>query len=72
MTQDVSELLEQASRLSAGDRARLVGGLLATLDEPDPRIEDLWKVEIEQRAEGALRGERSATPWAQAKARLGL
>jgi putative addiction module component (TIGR02574 family) len=54
----VSELAEQARRLSAEERSRLVDLLLETLHEPPlAEIEAAWAVEIERRGAAFERGE---------------
>jgi putative addiction module component (TIGR02574 family) len=72
MTDHVEELVEQARKLSPAERARLVQGILQTLDHPDAGIDAEWREEVERRAAGAEAGERAATPWSQARRKLGL
>ena len=53
MTDAAEALLRQALRLPVEDRALLVSGLLASLDDDgadDDSIEDLWSSETERRA----------------------
>jgi putative addiction module component (TIGR02574 family) len=70
MTKD--ELLEAARRLPPAERARLVEGILHTLDEPDPAIEAAWTEEIERRIDDLDLGRMKARPWKDVKGRLGL
>jgi putative addiction module component (TIGR02574 family) len=44
-----TEILEKALSLPPSERASLVGSLLASLDQPDPRIDELWAREAERR-----------------------
>ena len=75
-TQDPSDkvraILERVRELSAAERARLVGMVLESLDEPDPAVEAAWQVEVERRADGMDDGSRGATPWSEARKTLGL
>ena len=72
MTDAVKELLERARSLGATERASLVGELLATLDEPDTRVEAAWRLEVEQRL-GLPEPDRQAdVACAEARGRLGL
>ncbi len=68
MSQATDDLLQRAKALPPADRARLVGEILATLDEPDAA----WRDEVERRVDAADRGERSSTDWTEARRRLGL
>ena len=43
------QILEKALALPAADRAHLVESLLASLDQPDARIDELWAKEAEER-----------------------
>ena len=72
MTPTMEQLIEQVRNLSAADRARLVGSILETLDEPDPGVEAAWKAEVERRAAGAESGTRPAVEWSEARSKLGL
>jgi putative addiction module component (TIGR02574 family) len=51
---------EQADRLPAADRIRLVEHLLATLDKPGPDIDRAWADESERRLDAYLQGETTA------------
>ena len=58
MSDDTRHLLDEALRLSLPERAELAAELLASIDgAPDADAEQAWAVEIERRAERALRGE---------------
>jgi putative addiction module component (TIGR02574 family) len=53
-------IAQEAERLSADERIRLVEHLLATLDRPDPEIDRAWADESERRLDSYLRGETTA------------
>ena len=72
MTPTMEELIEHVRKLSAADRARLVGSILETLDEPDPVVEAAWKEVVERRAAGAESGANPAVEWSRARSKLGL
>jgi putative addiction module component (TIGR02574 family) len=62
MTEPARTLGEQARKLSPEDRIELVDDILASLDEPDPNIDQLWANEAEQRLAAYRRGEIRAVP----------
>jgi putative addiction module component (TIGR02574 family) len=72
MNDDVDELTRQALKLSPAERARLVKSILETLDEPDAAVDAQWRTEVERRADGMDDGTRTATPWNEARRKLGL
>jgi putative addiction module component (TIGR02574 family) len=53
-------IAEEAERLPAADRIKLVEHLLTTLDKPDPEIDQAWVEESERRLDAYLRGETTA------------
>jgi len=53
-------IAEEAERLPAADRIRLVEHLLATLDRPDPEIDREWAEESERRLDSYLQGGTTA------------
>ena len=53
-------IAEEAERLPAADRIRLVEHLLATLDRPDPEIDREWAEESERRLDSYLQGDTTA------------
>ena len=56
-------ILKEALALPLQERAELVERLLATFKSPaDPRIEDLWVREAEDRVDAYDRGELKAVP----------
>jgi putative addiction module component (TIGR02574 family) len=57
MNERIRAITEEAERLPAADRVRLVERLLATLDKPDPEIDRAWAEECERRLDRYLRGE---------------
>lgn len=60
MNERLRAITEEAERLPAPDRARLVAVLPATLDKPDPDIDRTWAGECEQRLDRYLRDETTA------------
>jgi putative addiction module component (TIGR02574 family) len=65
----VDRLLDEARKLSADERARIVAELLTTLepDAPGQRRSDAeWIQEIERRARAALTG-APGVPWSEAR-----
>jgi putative addiction module component (TIGR02574 family) len=56
------QILEKALVLSAAERADLVESLLASLDQPDPRIDELWAKEAEHRLAAYEAGRMEAYP----------
>lgn len=69
---NVQRLFEQARELSAAERAQLVTLVLESLDEPDLVVHEAWKREADRRADGMDDGSRPATPWSEARKKLGL
>ena len=62
MTDAAKKLSSQARKLSASERVELVDSILASLDEPDPAIDQLWAREAEERLAAYRRGEIKAVP----------
>jgi putative addiction module component (TIGR02574 family) len=60
MNARTKSITEEAERLPATDRIRLVEHLLATLDKPDPDIDRAWADESERRLDAYLQGEATA------------
>jgi putative addiction module component (TIGR02574 family) len=60
MTEQTQQILEQALALPPLDRAALVEGLLASLDQPDAAIDELWAREAEDRIDAFEAGELEA------------
>jgi putative addiction module component (TIGR02574 family) len=55
-----NDIFQQATLLSAKEKATLVDQLIATLDIPDPAIDELWAEEAESRLAAYHRGELQA------------
>jgi putative addiction module component (TIGR02574 family) len=71
MTRAVEELYEQASHLTAEDRAELAGKLLESIEEPaDEGVEEAWAAEIERRMTDYRAGRVKTIPWAEVRAHL--
>lgn len=49
MTTDTKQILKQALKLPAVDRASLADHLLSSLDRPDEQIDALWRQEVDDR-----------------------
>jgi putative addiction module component (TIGR02574 family) len=60
MNTSITSIAEEAERLPAADRVRLVEHLLATLDKPDPEVDQAWAEESERRLDAYLRGDTTA------------
>jgi putative addiction module component (TIGR02574 family) len=60
MIEYTEAIFEQALTLSPKDRAALVEKLLASLDQPDPAIDELWVKEAEDRIKAYEAGELEA------------
>jgi putative addiction module component (TIGR02574 family) len=72
MTSRAQKLLQEALALPADDRADVAAELIASLEDPGDRIEDVeaeWAVEIERRARRVLAGESPGIPWDDVKRR---
>jgi putative addiction module component (TIGR02574 family) len=71
MARSVVELFDEASELDEHDRATLAGLLLESIEqEPDPDVEEAWKLEIARRIEELDSGSASLVPWEEVKAKL--
>jgi putative addiction module component (TIGR02574 family) len=57
MTESTKNLSVQARKLTPAERLDLVDDILASLDEPDPSIDQLWAKEAEDRLAAYRRGE---------------
>jgi putative addiction module component (TIGR02574 family) len=62
MTDATKSLSRQARQLTPAERLELVGDLLASLDEGDPKLDALWAKEAEDRLAAYRRGEIKAVP----------
>lgn len=51
-----TEVLESALRLKAHERFEVVERLLESLDNPDPRIDEIWADEAERRLKAYREG----------------
>jgi len=60
MNERTKSIEEQAERLPAADRIRLVEHLLAMLDKPGPDVVRAWADESERRLDAYLQGETTA------------
>jgi putative addiction module component (TIGR02574 family) len=62
MTSKAKLLANEALHLSPNDRAILADSLLVSLDQPDPKIDALWKTEVEKRLRDYTSGKIKAVP----------
>jgi putative addiction module component (TIGR02574 family) len=62
MTESTKTLSAEARKLSPAERIDLVDDILASLDEPDPNIDQLWAKEADERMAAYRRGEIRAIP----------
>lgn len=62
MTSETKQLLKEALKLPAIDRANLADQLLTSLDQPDERIDSLWLKEVEERINAYRDGKITAIP----------
>ena len=69
MSTETQEILDRAKALPVAEKARLVDGILATLDEPDPTIDALWRQEVEDRIKAYQDGCLRAVPLAEVLAK---
>jgi len=72
MNLTVEDLLAQAEQLSTADQELLLERLQQKFHFSAPDIDAAWREEVERRADGMDDGSRPATPWKQARERLGL
>ena len=49
MDSDTGQILKKALELPAIERANLADQLLSSLDQPDEKIDQLWRSEVEDR-----------------------
>ncbi len=71
MARSVAELFNEASGLDEHERATLAGLLLESIEQqPDPEIEEAWKIEIERRIKEVDSGAATLIPWEEVKAKL--
>jgi len=68
---DSKQLLEEALRLPAEERAALAGELLDSLDaDVDPEAEVAWALEIRARVNEVESGRATTVPWSEARRRI--
>ncbi|MCF7949760.1 MAG: addiction module protein [Spirochaetia bacterium] len=59
------ELLKEALSLRPQDKTLLIDGLLASLDEPDRNIDEIWHDEIEKRVTALKNGQLETIPYSE-------
>jgi putative addiction module component (TIGR02574 family) len=57
MTNSAKNVISQALELKASERSVIAEALLASLDSPDHRIDEIWSKEIDARIEAYDRGD---------------
>lgn len=57
MNEKVKALSQEARKLAPAERAALIDELMASLDRPDAKIDELWAKEAEDRLAAYERGE---------------
>jgi putative addiction module component (TIGR02574 family) len=70
MNQKVKALSLEARKLTPTERAELIDELMASLDQPDPAIDELWAKEAEDRLAAYDRGEMEVHDITQVVAKL--
>jgi putative addiction module component (TIGR02574 family) len=71
MSKTAEELLRAAQALPTSEQVELIAALFAGLDDADsPPISPEWLAEIQRRSAAYDRGETTAAPWAEVRARL--
>jgi putative addiction module component (TIGR02574 family) len=70
MSERIRHLSLEARKLTPAERAELIGNLLASLDEPDARIDAGWAEEAERRLQLVDSGEMPARDAAEVMAEL--
>jgi putative addiction module component (TIGR02574 family) len=67
----MSDIRQEALRLSPKERADLAGDLLESLDgDPDPGAEAAWQAEVSRRVRELDQGSVQLIPWAELRKRL--
>ena len=66
MTIESKQLINKALSLSPAERIIVVDNLLTSLDNPDRKIDALWKKEVENRLKAYKSGKIKSIPISQA------
>jgi putative addiction module component (TIGR02574 family) len=56
------EILQEALKLKAPERAAIVEGLLESLDEPDKSLDEIWAEEAQKRLKAYREGRLEGVP----------
>lgn len=72
MGTEAKQVEQMAMRLSAVEKARLVDRLIASLDRPDGKTDELWKKEVEDRIEAYRAGRMKSVSLGEVLARYGM
>lgn len=70
MTNSAKDVISQALELKASERSVIAEALLASLDSPDHRIDEIWAKEVDARIEAYNRGDIDAISAEDVFARL--
>jgi len=71
MATSKDDLFKRALQLTEAERAELAGMLLDSIEPAgDPKVEQSWLAEIEQRMEQLDSGQVQAIPWDKVRTRL--
>ena len=70
MNRAVEQLYEQASQLTAEDRAELAGKLLESIEPADEEAEEAWTAEIARRMADYRAGKVKTISWSELRAHL--
>lgn len=62
MATNTQQILKEALSLPVRDRAMLVDDILASLDQPDEKIDRLWRTEVDDRVAAYRAGKIRAVP----------
>jgi len=71
MSRNADRLLDEALRLSEGDRAELAAKLIESLDgAPDADVDAAWAKEIERRCAAVDSGDAVTSDWETVRSRI--
>ncbi|NOZ70274.1 MAG: addiction module protein [Deferribacteres bacterium] len=72
MATDTKDIVKDALKLSPLERANLVDHLLSSLDQPDKNIDNLWRIEVEDRIKAYKSGKIKFVTLDEVLSRCGL
>jgi putative addiction module component (TIGR02574 family) len=59
------EMIDEAITLSPKEKSQIIEALLLSLDNPDPKIEKKWNIEVEKRLDSIENGSTKTIPYDQ-------